>query len=194
MRAARVFAGSILTAVLASLCCIGPLLVAATGLGSLSYFGRFEAARPYLLGISAALLVAGIIWSVRNRRTQCTPGTACETRSASYWVWLVVPVFAVAAAAAFPYYSSGLLAVAGKSSASTVAPANHRTMVRFQITGMTCESCASGLAASFRNLAGVHDATVEYPSGNASVTYDPDQISVEQLTALVHDAGYQFQR
>jgi len=194
MRAARVFAGSILAAVLASLCCIGPLLVAVTGLGSLSYFGRFEAARPYLLGISAALLIAGITWSVRNRRTQCAPGTTCAARPAGHWAWLAISVLVVAAAAAFPYFSSDLLAVAGKSSGSAVAPVNHRTMVRFQIIGMTCEACASGLAASFRNLAGVHDATVEYPSGNASVTYDRDQISVEQLTALVHDAGYQFQR
>jgi mercuric ion transport protein len=194
MRAARVFAGSILAAVLASLCCIGPLLVAVTGLGSMSLFGRFEVARPYLLGISAALLVAGIIWSVHSRRTQCGPGTACKPHSVAYWAWLAMPVLVVAAAAAFPNYSSDWLAVARKNSASSVQPANQMTKVQFRITGMTCEACASGLAASFRNLAGVQAATVEYPSGNATVTYAPDQISVEQLTALVQDAGYQFHR
>jgi mercuric ion transport protein len=194
MRAARVFAGSILAAVLASFCCIGPLLVAATGLGSLSYFGRFEAARPYLLAISIVLLVSGVIWSLRKRQAQCAQGTACETRSASYWVWLVVPVLAVAAAAAFPYYSGGLLAVAGKNPASSVPAANRSETVQFRVTGMTCEACASGLAASFRNLAGVQAATVDYPSGDAVVTYASGQVSVEQLAALVREAGYEFHR
>lgn len=194
MRAARVFAGSILAAVLASLCCIGPLLVAVTGLGSMSLFGRFEVVRPYLLGISAVLLVAGIIWSVRSRRTQCGPGMACEPDSVAYWAWLAMPVLVVAAAASFPNYPSYWLAVARKNSASSVQPANQMTTVRVRITGMTCEACASGLAASFRNLAGVQSATVEYPSGIATVTYAPGKISVEQLTALVQDAGYQFHR
>jgi copper chaperone CopZ len=194
MRAARLLAGSVLAAVLASFCCIGPLLVAAAGVGSLSFFGRFEAARPYLLAISAVLLVSGIIWSLRHRRAQCAEGTACGTRSAGYWAWLALPVLAVAAATVIPPYPGGLPAAAGKTPASSVASANRLAAAHFRITGMTCKACATGLAASFRNLAGVQSAAVDYPSGDALVTYAAGQVSVEQLAALVRESGYEFHR
>jgi copper chaperone CopZ len=48
------------------------------------------------------------------------------------------------------------------------------------------------MAASFRNLPGAKDAVVEYPSGKTSVTFDPAKVSVDQLAALVREAGYQF--
>ncbi len=75
MRSAGLFTGSILAAIAASLCCIGPVVLALTGMGSMALFSRFEAARPYLLRLSIVLLSAGLYWAWRNRRTACAPGT-----------------------------------------------------------------------------------------------------------------------
>ena len=194
MRSEGLFTGSILAAIGASLCCIGPLLGVLTGVGALSVFSRFDAARPYLLVLSVALLSAGLYWAWRKWQTGCAPGGNCKAKLAKTSLVLVIPILAVAAAASFPYYSSGWLGGASPRLAAEAAPAGRSTTVRFQISGMTCESCASGMAASFRNLPSVKDAVVEYPSGNTSVTYDPAKVSLDQLAALVREAGYEFRR
>ncbi len=192
MRSTGLFTGSILAAIAASLCCIGPVVLALTGVGSMALFSRFEAVRPYLLGLSIVFLTAGLYWAWRNRRTACAPGGSCESKSLRAWLLLLVPVVAVAASAAFPYYSSAWVKGTSTKVAAETMPSGQVKTVGFRISGMTCESCASGLAASFRNLPGVKDAVVEYPSGNTSITLDPAKVSVDQLAALVREAGYQF--
>ena len=177
MRSERLLTGSILAAI-----------------GALTVFSRFGAARPYLLVLSVALLSAGLYWAWRKWKTGCAPGGDCQAKLAMTRLVLVIPILAVAAAAAFPYYLSGWLGGASPRLASAAAPVGRFTTVRFQISGMTCESCASGMAASFRNLPGVKDAVVEYPSGNTSATYDPAKVSLDQLAALVREAGYEFRR
>ena len=37
---------------------------------------------------------------------------------------------------------------------------------------MTCAACAKGLEASFRNMAGVVKADVDYKAGQAVITFD----------------------
>ncbi len=49
--------GAVISAFLASLCCIGPLIVGLFGIGSAGAFAAVDAYRPYLLG--AALLFLG---------------------------------------------------------------------------------------------------------------------------------------
>jgi copper chaperone CopZ len=194
MQTNRVFASSIAAAIAASLCCIGPLLVAATGFGSLAFFARFDAWRPYLLGLAAVLLGVGLHRGYRAKRECCTadaPPGAGESSRTLRFVWL--PVLVVAAAAAFPYYANSLTQRAPASAAPAVVPSPDLATMRFRVTGMTCEACASGLAASFRNLEGVRSASVEYASGAASVTYDPGRVSEEKLAALVKDSGYGFE-
>ena len=192
MRSAGLFAGSILAAIAASLCCIGPIVLAVTGMGSMALFSRFETARPYLLGLSIVLMSAGLYWAWRNRRTACAPDGSCGATPGKAWLLLLVPIVAVAASAAFPFYSRAWMDDASRRAVSEAIMAGQVTAVHFRISGMTCESCASGMAASFRNLPGTKDAVVEYPSGKASVTFDPAKVSVDHLAALVREAGYHF--
>lgn len=192
MRSAGLLTGSILAAIAASICCIGPIVMALTGLGSMALFSKFEAARPYLLGFSIVMLSAGLYWMWRNRRAACVPGGGCESRPAKSWLLLVFPIVAVAASAGFPYYQSAWMGGGSKTVAAEAIPGGQVTTVHFRIGGMTCESCATGMAASFRNLPGTQDAVVEYPSGKTSVTLDGAKLSVDQLAALVREAGYEF--
>ncbi len=62
--------------------------------------------------------------------------------------------------------------------------------VQMRIAGMTCASCAKGLEASFRNMAGVLKATVDYKAGQAVVTFDTGQQSAESLSKFVANCGY----
>ncbi|MBI2686635.1 MAG: heavy-metal-associated domain-containing protein [Acidobacteria bacterium] len=63
--------------------------------------------------------------------------------------------------------------------------------VQFRIAGMTCAACAKGLEASFRNLAGVMKADVDYKAGQALITFDAAKQSAERLSKFVVSCGYQ---
>ena len=62
--------------------------------------------------------------------------------------------------------------------------------VQMRIAGMTCASCAKGLEASFRNMAGVVKATVDYKAGQAVVTFDAKKQTAESLARFVANCGY----
>ena len=103
-------AGSIFAAIIASFCCILPIVFALTGFSILGASALFDAWRPYLLGLTFGLLGLGFYFAYRPRREQCAPGSACAipttTRSGRLMLWLATA--AVVLFAAFPYYSGAV--------------------------------------------------------------------------------------
>jgi copper chaperone CopZ len=56
---------------------------------------------------------------------------------------------------------------------------------------MTCAACAKGLEASFRHMAGVLKADVDYKAGQAVITFDTAKQSAESLSKFIASCGYQ---
>lgn len=96
--------GSIATAIVVSLCCIGPAAAALIGAGSLGVFSAFEKYRPYLMALTALLLGFAFYFAYRKREVKCDDGS-CKIESASKWnkigVWGAT--FLAAIAITFPY-------------------------------------------------------------------------------------------
>ena len=71
--------------------------------------------------------------------------------------------------------------------------AEPRTTEREQTTlaleGMTCASCAARIERNLNKLDGV-EATVNFATETATVSYDPARVAPEQLTAAVEAIGY----
>ena len=61
--------------------------------------------------------------------------------------------------------------------------------VRLDLDGMTCASCATRIERKLNKLEGV-EATVNYATDQAAVTYDSSAVSVDDLVAAVEAAGY----
>jgi Cu+-exporting ATPase len=61
--------------------------------------------------------------------------------------------------------------------------------VRLDLEGMTCASCATRIERKLNKLDGV-EATVNYATDQAAVTYDPSVVTVDDLVATVAAAGY----
>ena len=57
------------------------------------------------------------------------------------------------------------------------------------VTGMTCTSCSSRVERKLNKVDGV-EATVNFATEEASVSYDPTTTSVEDLIKVVENAGY----
>jgi copper chaperone len=62
--------------------------------------------------------------------------------------------------------------------------------VTFRIEGMHCEGCARSVAALVANEPGVHEVKVDYPSGEARLAVDPNQVQADHLALLIAQAGY----
>ena len=67
--------GSVLSALLASLCCIGPVVFALIGAGSLGFAAVFEPYRLYLLALTVLFLGTAFYFTYRKREVQCEDGT-----------------------------------------------------------------------------------------------------------------------
>ena len=63
--------------------------------------------------------------------------------------------------------------------------------IRFGVQGMTCAACVARVERTIKKLPGVHDATVNLATENASVAFEPDQISIDEIQAAVKESGYE---
>ena len=70
-------AGSVFAAIVASFCCILPIVFALTGFSILSASALSDVWRPYLLGLTFGLLGLGFYFAYMPRKEQCAPGSAC---------------------------------------------------------------------------------------------------------------------
>ena len=60
----------------------------------------------------------------------------------------------------------------------------------FPVLGMSCASCAARVDKTLNSLPGVQEASVNYASATAQVTYDADACSPEVLKAALQNVGY----
>lgn len=189
---------SVLAAITASLCCIGPLAATLLGIGSFGAAAVFEAWRPYLLGVTFALLAAAFYFTYRQREVACADGT-CQVSNAPRWnkvlLWIATGV--VILFAGFPYYSGSLLAALNRNpnqkaeqSASPSVPAPPLTRARLTVSGMTCGGCAARLETALAEIPGMTSAKVSYEKGEAIVEYDATRVTTEQLKETVTKVGF----
>jgi|FaiFalDrversion3_1042247.scaffolds.fasta_scaffold00122_1 copper ion binding protein len=196
MRENVTLGASIIAAITASLCCIGPLAATLLGIGSFGAAAFFEAWRPYLLGLAFVLLAAGFYFTYRKRETVCADGL-CRVNGASRWnkVLLWVATVVVILFAAFPYYSGSLWAALNRGAnqhpeSNSPATAQRLTKARLTVSGMTCGGCAASLESALAEIPGVTRATVSYEKGEAVVEYDAAQVTTEKLKETVANVGF----
>ena len=83
--------GSIILAIIAHICCIGPVVLAVLGVGGAGLFSKFANLRPYLMGMTGVFLSLAFYLTYRKRKVKCDDGT-CKIRRAPKWnkiaLWL----------------------------------------------------------------------------------------------------------
>jgi len=184
--------GSTSAAFVASLCCIGPVVLGALGLGGAALSATFVPLRPYFLAATAVLLGLGFYAVYRRPKAEaacegevCAPDSRTR-RAAKPLLWLATVV--TLALALFPYYGGKL--IGGAAANSSVASSAQLETVELKISGMTCEACAGTVKYELKRTLGVAEAEVEYPSGRATVKYDPTQTEPAKLVEAVNATGY----
>ncbi len=98
-------AGAVGSALAASICCFGPLLLAVLGLGGGALLLKFAPYRPYFLGATALFLAGAFYLTHRSPSPRdCEDAGTCTSssrRGQKIALWIVAIL--VTLAAAFPY-------------------------------------------------------------------------------------------
>lgn len=99
-------ATSVISAFVASACCVGPLVFALLGIGGAGFLVKLEPYRPYFVGVTALLLGSGF-W-LSYRKPAVSSGADCEVcevprlqKTGRVMLWIATVL--VAAFLAFPY-------------------------------------------------------------------------------------------
>lgn len=176
--------GGVTAAVIASLCCIGPVIVVFLGVGSIAAFSAFEIYRPYFIGATVALIGLAIYLTYRKREVACDNG-ACKIESASKWAKTGVWVVAILAglAIAFPYF--GFI---GQTPVNISV--NSTSVTTLSISGMDCTACAVGIEVSLAKIQGVRKAHVDFQSGKARVEFDNRMVAPSVFVYRVSEVGF----
>ena len=80
-----------------------------------------------------------------------------------------------------------LISAGGSSMADDVA-ADQFAVIR--IEGMHCHKCEQKIQTALSSHAGVREVEVDFASGQASVLFDRDSVSVKDLMDSINNAGY----
>ncbi|HZT22082.1 MAG TPA: mercuric transporter MerT family protein [Verrucomicrobiae bacterium] len=188
--------GSILAAITASLCCIGPLVAVALGAGGFAASAVFEKWRPVFLGVTFALLALAWYLTYRKPKAACEEDSACATEPVARWskvvLWFATAF--VVAAAAFPSLSSALLRAGPPNGDACCAPSavvsTNVAVLQVRIPSMDCAACAVSIQAMLRKQPGVQSARVSFDTKTATVQYDATKISPQKLIAVIDQTGF----
>lgn len=170
---------------LASVCCIGPLVLTGLGLGSLGLAAGLTQYRPLFLALGGLGLAVSFYRTYRKRPAVCADGT-CAARSgsrtmkAALWVMTAIAV----AVATFPDWSACVL-----SGGPAAVPAGAQT-IGLKVSGMDCAACTAAITKSVERIPGVYSASVDFDRQEAAVVTD-GKVDLQAVLKAVAAAGYQ---
>ena len=62
--------------------------------------------------------------------------------------------------------------------------------ITIPVTGMTCANCSATVERTLRRTGGVAEATVNYATERATVSFDPGEVREDELARRIEEAGY----
>jgi len=106
-------AASVVAAIGASICCIGPIAAAFLGLTSFGALVKYEKFRPLFSGLTFLLLAGAFYLTYRRRPAACEPSSICATHPTAVSrinriaLWVVTAIVLIVLT--FPTWSNWIL-------------------------------------------------------------------------------------
>lgn len=176
----------ILSALLASICCIGPLLLLAIGLGSgAAFVGRY-----HWFFLIAGIAVLTWAWAKYLReKTVCDcEHKPMQGRRSGMLTLLIATVIVL---------GFGSLNISRYVFASAPASPQAQTQLSkgldravIPVEGMTCATCEIAVRHALKRVDGVKSAHVSVATKTATVDYEPRKTNPEQLVAAINSTAY----
>ncbi len=191
-----IIGAGLLTAFAASLCCITPVLALFSGAtGIASTFSWMEPYRPYLIGITIAVLA--FAWyqklipkaiGTKNADIDC----ACEGDKPSFWQsksFLGIVTVLAFLLMAFPSYSKIFFPKTPAIQVIVVDKSNVQ-QVKLNISGMDCQACSHTINLALSKVPGILEYKTEYKGGSSTVKFDNSKTTPQAIVNAVNETGY----
>jgi len=183
----------VLSAFAASLCCITPVIALLAGSSSIAAnFSWIEPARPYIIGLSIAVLAYAWYQKLKPAKTDDMDCNCETTKKASFLQTKsflgIVTLFAILMMT-FPLYAK-MFYPKPKVQAAMVTAVDNKQQVKFTIQGMTCEGCEEHVNNELSKVAGVIDYKTSYASRSSLVTFDKSKVDVKTIETAINKTGY----
>ena len=194
IRSTGTFTGAgILSAIAASLCCITPVIALLAGSSSIAAnFAWIEPARPYLIGLSIAVLALAWYLKLKPVKTNNMDCNCETTKKASFLqsktFLSVVTLFAILMMT-FPLYAK-VFYPKPQIKAATVATIDNKQQVKFTVQGMTCEGCEEHVNNELSKLNGVLTYKTSYANKSSLVTFDKTKVDIKTIIAAINKTSY----
>ena len=182
----------VLTAIAASLCCITPVIALLAGSSSIAAnFSWIEPARPYLIGLSVAVLAFAWYLKLKPVKTNDMDCNCETTKKASFLqskTFLgIVTVFAILMMT-FPLYAK--VFYTKPKVQATLAVVDNKQQVKFTIQGMTCAGCEEHVNNELSKVNGVVAYKTSYATRSSLVTFDKSKVDVKTIETAINKTGY----
>ncbi len=179
--------GGILAAVLASFCCIGPLILAAIGMGGAGFIAPVAKYRPIFIGFTFAFIGVAYYVTYRRKKKACCPGEKPKRRWAQEISLWAITALAVGLAA-FPYAWGHL----GDGGTEKAILQDNLKIITLNVEGMTCSSCADTVKSALSKVKGVKAVRVDLNAGAVVVGFENGLglVSHLELLAVLEKKGY----
>ena|SRR3972149_7440679 len=188
--------GGIITALLASLCCITPVLAVLGGLGGIATtFSFLEPLRPHLIGLTVIVLGYAFYKAYKPKKNtdiDCacegeTNGKKVSFINSKKFLWIITAISALLIT--FPYYSKVLFPAAKEN--VVIVQSDNIVKAEIHIEGMTCTSCENYVDFALKSEAGVIKESSSYKTGIAKVEFDKTKVTEDQLKKAIEEkVGY----
>lgn len=186
-----IIGAGLLTALAASLCCITPVLALLSGAaGIASTFSWMEPYRPYLIGITIAVL--GFAWYQKLKPKKAEIDCACEEDKPSFWQsksFLGIVTVLAFLLMAFPSYSK-IFFPKTMATQKIVVDKSKIQQVKLNISGMDCQACSQTINLALSKIPGVLQYKTSYEDANSLVKFDKSKISIDTIVNVVNETGY----
>ncbi len=181
----------VLAAIVASLCCITPVLAFLGGIGGIAAtFSWLEPFRPFLIGIT--VMVLGFAWYQQLKPSKQEIDCDCEdetgkTKFLHSKKFLGIVTVVAIVMLGFPSYSH--IFYPDVQNAGFAVSDNVR-LVEFEVEGITCTGCEQHVTYEVSQLPGIIGTQASYEDANAFVKFDASLLDVEKITATIDATGY----
>lgn len=198
IKSSGTFTGAgVLSAIAASLCCITPVIALLAGSSSIAAnFSWIEPARPYLIGLSIAVLASAWYLKLKTAKANDVDCNCETTKKASFLqskTFLgIVTVFAILMMT-FPLYAK-MFYPKPKVQATILSVVDNKQQVKFTIQGMTCEACEEHVNNELSKVNGVVAYKTSYATRSSLVTFDKSKVDEKTIEAAINKTGYKVKK
>lgn len=176
----------IISAITASVCCLGPFVLILAGLGSLGLGAVIGKYHWYLI-LAAGILLA-VAWRSYFKEKKSCEAKLCAMEGKK----MTGAVLTLATAVVLTFAGLNLYTYAKGGSVGEISGQGIRLSI--PVEGMSCFTCETAVQSAVKKLPGVYQVKASARDKVAIVFYDPQKTNSDQIVTAINQTGYKAEK